>query len=244
MIGSLRWDDSERKIWRQSRVELGGVMPVQVPIRYGRRARGRGNTFTMTFAAADGNDGTAMGRFGRGILTPCKGTLGNPHALIAEAQALWKAESLSAEVGPLGTGWGCVGAIFRNQPREGDWPRAWSEYFRVNSELPIYPVDRDGMLGIPWPVTVHSIAPSNFDVILATATLPEQSTPAAENVADAWIDQEKGYERYFFENIRCGIRTPEDSLIWARIEELQPEWLRKPDYAYAMAILRGEHSNQ
>ena len=54
------------------------------------------------------------------------------------------------------------------------------------------------------------------------------------------ICQDQGHESYFFENVRYGIRTPEDRLIWQRIEERRPRWLEGPAYGDAVAILRAE----
>ncbi len=49
-----------------------------------------------------------------------------------------------------------------------------------------------------------------------------------------------GYERYFFENVRHGIRTPEDLNIWRRIAERSPEWLKEPGYAEVVSLLKSE----
>jgi hypothetical protein len=65
----------------------------------------------------------------------------------------------------------------------------------------------------------------NFDVILATATLPEPARPTAEEIADAWADQSNGEEHYFIANVRSGIRTPEDQAIWRHLEDRNPSWL-------------------
>ena len=82
---------------------------------------------------------------------------------------------------------------------------------------------------------------ADVDVILATATRANTTNWRIEDVADAWIGQNEGHERYFFENVRHGIRTPEDLLIWRRIEEKKPAWLIKREYADMLAILRGEN---
>jgi hypothetical protein len=37
-----------------------------------------------------------------------------------------------------------------------------------------------------------------------------------------------------------GLRTPDDALIWTRIEARRPGWLTCPTYAQAIAILRRE----
>jgi len=46
---------------------------------------------------------------------------------------------------------------------------------------------------------------------------------SAADAADAWLHN-RG-EAYFFQNVRCGIRTPDDGAIWKRIEEHRPGWL-------------------
>ncbi|MEW6385236.1 MAG: hypothetical protein AB1514_14955, partial [Pseudomonadota bacterium] len=74
----------------------------------------------------------------------------------------------------------------------------------------------------------------------ATATQAEETQPTATEIADAWIRQNDGHERYFFENVRHGIRTPVDGLIWKRIEEQRPSWLCKQTYAEAIKLLRAE----
>jgi len=72
------------------------------------------------------------------------------------------------------------------------------------------------------------------------AAIHHERRPTPEQVAEAWINQEKGHERYSFENIRCGIRTPEDYLIWNRIKEAKPKWLTESAYPEAVAILETE----
>ncbi|WP_411857810.1 hypothetical protein [Roseiflexus sp.] len=76
-----------------------------------------------------------------------------------------------------------------------------------------------------------------MDVILATATRANTEQPTVNEIADAWI-KSCGYERYFFENVRHGIRTPEDVRIWRRIEERSPSWLGR--YPNEEMVLRVE----
>lgn len=130
-------------------------------------------------------------------------------------------------------------ALFRPGAEPAGWLRVWAGHFGATASA-ISPVDENGVLRIPWPTTTLEGAPAGVDVILATATKAEAMCPSAEDIADAWLDQNKGYERYFFENVRHGIRTPEDSLIWRRIEQRRPHWLGSDAYAEAIAILRGE----
>jgi hypothetical protein len=104
---------------------------------------------------------------------------------------------------------------------------------------PVEPVNRDGMLLIAWPLTDHG-EEVDLDVILATATMAETQRSSPAEIADAWLRQSGGHERYFFENVHHGIRTPDDALIWQRIEEGRPTWLSDPRYAEAIAMLRDE----
>jgi len=69
-------------------------------------------------------------------------------------------------------------------------------------------VDDAGTLRIAWPVTTVERRPANVDIILTTATKAEATRPTATEISDAWVDQSDGHERYFFENIRHGIRRP------------------------------------
>jgi hypothetical protein len=101
-------------------------------------------------------------------------------------------------------------------------------------------VDVDGLLGIPWPTTTQSNKPVDFDVILATATKPDDVLPTPDVIADAWVNQRDGHEVYFFENVRHGIRTPDDQSIWKRIEQRRPPWVKAAVYAQPIALLRAE----
>lgn len=232
IIGSLLWDGRcERDEWRQACLRIDDAMHVRVPIRYGRRSLSRGNTFTMTFACD--------GQLGQGVLVPCRTSVADAAALLSEAKELWKAEQPGAPAESIGASWGCVGVLLGPQADSDDSLRAWTNYFHEKAS-PICPVDRDGMLRIPWPVLATDGTAAALDVIFATATKAGTERPLPEEIANAWIKQDQGYERYFFENVRHGIRTPDDLLVWRRIEEARPSWLRENAYTEAVAILRGE----
>lgn len=175
------------------------------------------------------------GRKGTGVLVPCRATLTTPEALIAEAQELWNAEQPSVKLGLVGARWGCVGVRFRAEPPPHAWADAWSNHFREHTTKAVAPVNDDGLLDIPWPEGAEQL-----DLILATATDPEPTPVTAIDVADAWIHQSKGHERYFFENIVYGIRTPDDHAIWERIEKVNPGWLRDNPYEDAIKLLDDE----
>ena len=173
---------------------------------------------------------------GQGVLVPCRTSVPDVPTFLVEAEALWKAEQPDAQPGSVAASWGCVGVLFRDTP-PSDWSSAWSHHFRTRVS-PVAPVDDDGFLTIPWPEAADRAV--DVDVILGLATKAESMRPRPEEVADAWIDQDQGHEHYFFENVRHGLRTSEDSLVWRRIEERRPAWIRRSDYAQAIAILRRE----
>ncbi len=209
IIGSLLWDRDEcRASWRRNRLDLENQVFVRVPIRYGRRSRTRGNTFTMVFRSDN--------VLGRAVLVPCLSSVKNIDDLVAEATALWKAERPSAREGEIGASWGCVGALFHYPHEYLELVKKWGLYFQNRSGRAIDPVDSDGLLRIPWPTKVDGSPVTEFDVILAVATQAANPAPKVEDIADAWINQDKGNERYFFENVRHGIRTAEDLNIWRR----------------------------
>ncbi len=235
IIGSLLWDNGKREEWRNSRLCIEEKVFVRAPIRYGRRSSSRGNTFTMTLSPDD--------LTGRAVLVPCKAAIADVPALISEAEALWKAERHTASPGEIGSSWGCVGVLFRAGAELTGWLQPWTDYFGANAYA-ISPVGENGALQIPWPTTTIEGAPADADVILATATKAEATRLSVEDIADAWLSQNNGYERYFFENVRHGIRTPDDSLIWRKIKERSPHWLGKSSYGEAIALLEREASER
>jgi len=231
-IGSLLWDDGTRAEWRREHLHIDRKICVKVPIGYGRRSQTRGNTFTMTF--------TLDGPAGQGVLVPCTEPIVNVGSLVAEAEALWSAEQPTASSPRIGAEWGCVGVLCRAETESAHLLQEWARHFRDIHTFAVSPVDERGMLRIPWPVKATDGAPAEADVVLATATKAEVVRPCAEEIADAWLGQNKGHERYFFENVLHGIRTPDDGLIWKRIEEQGPCWLSNDAYTEAVTILRRE----
>lgn len=230
IIGSLLWDHGARSRWRESRLHSREMIHVRVPIRYGRLSSTRGRTFTMTF------DSEAS--LGQAVVVPYSKPIYEPEDLWAEADELWAAESRRDPSGAIADTWGSVGALFREHRQTANMRREWAVRYASAVPEPIPPIDRHGELHIPWPVQSSTQEPVDFDVVLATATKAEAVPPEAVAVADAWVNQNHGFEEYFFENIRHGIRTNQDFAIWRRIEESGPRWLGRPSYAQAVAILR------
>jgi hypothetical protein len=69
---------------------------------------------------------------------------------------------------------------------------------------------------------------------------PADELPSAHEIAEGWAKQNKGYERYFFENVRHGIRTQDDLEIWTAINEQGPPWLTCDEHKPGIEILRSE----
>jgi hypothetical protein len=176
---------------------------------------------------------------GMAVLVPCRQEIMSVDDLVAEAQALWRAESPAARSGAIGGDWGCVGALFGNDEAHKLLSRGWSAYFRKVRKSGISVVDSNGLLSVPFPTgTNGALVP--VDAVLATATRPEELPPGADSVADAWISQDSDHERYFMENVRHGIRTDADLDIWRRIEKSAPAWLGADKNNEAKTLLRAE----
>ena len=197
IIGSLLWDNCQREAWRRSRLHVDRKLHVKAPICYGRRSQSRGNTFTMTLT------GDASGT---AVLVPCVSAIVSVAGLVAEAAALWGAERATERSSSIGASWGSVGVLLATTV-PAEWRAGWAAYFRSHAS-PLPPVDDAGTLRIAWPVTTVERRPANVDIILTTATKAEATRPTATEISDAWVDQSDGHERYFFENIRHGIRRP------------------------------------
>jgi hypothetical protein len=108
IIGSLLWDES-RQTWRDACLDMTTIKTVTAPVRYGRLSSSRGNTYTMVFSRLCETGHAKVIRCRRGISTAAD--------LIAEAEALWKAEQSDAAPGRIAAGWGCV-ALLCNRERE------------------------------------------------------------------------------------------------------------------------------
>lgn len=235
IIGSLLWDNKTdgREAWRKTQLNVADKVSVKAPFYYGRKSCSRGNIFTMVFGTGEPS--------ARGVLVPCAKEFEKIDGLIEEAKFLWKAEDPKAKSGCIHKPWGCVGALFRPKLANSDWMEGWTDHFRKVKDRCVSVVDSDGKLSIPWPNTMDG-QPADIDVILATATKPDAEQPTAQAIADALISQCNRNECYFFNNVRCGIRTSDDSEIWRKIEECSPSWLKAEAYKEAIEILRSEET--
>lgn len=227
-IGSLFWDERPlRTEWRKRRLRVDGSRPVKARIHYGRYSHSRGGTYTMTFAV-DAPEGSAR-------LVPCVAPIESIDDLVEEARELWAAEAWCSKPGKLGTDWGCCGVLFRES--SSPLADAWARSFRQHGPGPIPPVGANGDLRIPWPVGVDGER-VEVDLILAAVTEAEPRAPTPETIATAWARQSEGHQAYFFENVRCGIRTHQDHEVWREILVKCPRWLDEPKCAEAVGLLR------
>lgn len=168
---------------------------------------------------------------------PCQREIETIGDLKAEAEALWKAEAPKSGPAAIGSGWGCVGAPIRSGEASEKLAPAWRNHFRAVRAEGLSVVRAEGSLDIVWPETTDG-DPVDMDIVLATATKPNDEPPGAHGVANVWLAQDGGNERYFLENVRHEIRTAHDLVIWRHIEEGAPEWLHADRYREAVDILR------
>ena len=222
IIGSLIWDEREhRQSWRFRNLDTNAAIPVLVPIRYGRRSRDRGNTFTMVLS-----NELHPNRAGRGLVVPCRRTAATAQDVVAEAQELWVAEQTNpSPKGPISARWGAVG-LLPNPDCEGvddlvsEW-RARAQQERRNYEAfecvdnEVAALDSHGILSIRWPSTPDGATLREIDLLLAAVTRPtvvDRRYPTPEEVARAWINA-PGERRYFDRNRSVGITTADDERI-------------------------------
>jgi hypothetical protein len=223
IIGSLFWDSERgRPACREARLSMASAHSVTAPIRYGRLSgKMRGHTYTMVFSRLAGMGHAKAVRCSRPIVTPAD--------LLAEAEALWKAEQPSAPPGRIADNWGCV-ALLCNPDRKvpEDLLKAWTnrigleaDYGRVTqTKEEGRLIDESGRLLIAWPTCVDTGEPVPSDVLLVTANDPEinparPNYPNVATIAEAWNAAERKYAEYFWRNTESGICTFQDAEIRA-----------------------------
>ncbi len=238
IIGSLHWDpDCRRKKWRADRLlNLHSERFVRAPIRYGRRSRKRGCSYTMVFSSGLGAD-----QYGRAIVVPCKHRVYGKDNLIREAECLWAVEAKTKPGDPrrLSADWGCVALLVNPNLTKSDQLctllDGWNErvsrercYGQLNSAVcEDVVVDESGHMKIPW-LESEDRSDLGVDILLATATNPTivgGHYPSAQQVAAAWDSRDgRNYVDYFCKNRACGIKTFQDDSIQ---ENLRALWQQK-----------------
>lgn len=192
----------------------------RAPIRYGRESGGRDKTYTMVFSRLVQRRDYGMGT---ALFVPCRLDVSAIDDLLDEARHLWAAETSDGDGrGRIGQSWGRVAALFRDEthPMRREWAKAveaihFDPMESTSSEGAT--VRESGLLRIAWPEWVDRPGAEEPDVLLATATRPtltHRRYPRAGLIAGRWLDKRSGEERYFFNNVRAGIRTFQDGTIW------------------------------
>ncbi len=226
IIGSLYWDlDCDRKKWRTKRLNLDSKRFVRAPIRYGRRSRKRGCSYTMVFSSGLGPD-----QFGQAIVVPYKHRVHDKYDLMREAECLWAAEAKAKPDArkALSAEWGCVALLVNPNLTKSDqlctildgWKERVSRercYGELNSAVDEETVvDESGRIRIPWPES-QDRSDLKIDMLLATATNPQivgGHYPSAQRVAAAWnTGNGRHHIDYFCKNRANGIKTFQDDCI-------------------------------
>lgn len=199
---------------------MASAQTVTAPIRYGRLSgKSRGYTYTMVFSRLAG--------IGHAKTVRCSRPIATLADLLAEAEALWKAEQPGAAAGRIADYWGCV-AVLCNPDRQvpEDLLKAWADRIRrepnygnvTQTKKEGRLVDENGRLLIAWPTRVDAGEPVQFDLLLVTANDPKISVarpnyPDVATIAGAWNAAPNKYAEYFWKNLDNGISTFQDDEI-------------------------------
>ena len=231
IVGSLYWDPSRvRCRWREARLDCTGERKVRVPIRYGKLASTRGNTYTMVFAKSCAEES----KLGTAIVVPARAACCEPAHLIEEAEHLWAAERNSESISGFWGDWGKV-CVLENpggtisvpvidawKARIKDAATEYSSLPTATGEEPVLDASAGRAL-FQWPADVATKQQLvGFDLLLMTATRPNLSNsryPTAKSIAKAWRDDEFRNVNYFFNNQHYGIKTFEDAEILAALRD-------------------------
>ena len=216
IIGSLLWDNLDRRKWRKNSLDSESKISVPLKIRYGRVSGSRYCTHTMIFS----NDPNT--KPGQGYVVGFRKRIRGPKTLEKQAIALACAEGIwTRERQRLTCDWGAVGILVNeNKPCAEKIRSLWKKLFQEQrsgrychsqycfvDEEPI--ITDEGFLQLdPKPEM------SNFDLLMATPTVPSPDralTP--REVADRMIKQ--NYRVYFNGNIANNIATFQDDKIKA-----------------------------
>ena len=182
IIGSLFWDASRvRCRWRQDRLNCSHKRTVSVPIRYGKKTKKRGNTYTMVFARSC----SAAARLGKALVVPVLAECSKPEDLIQEARCLWAAERDVEHGGGICADWGKV-CVLKNPKADATERtlRSWSSHITeigsaaytalptAHGEEPVLD-PATGLALFDWPKDVATNEDlADFDLLLMTANSP------------------------------------------------------------------------
>jgi hypothetical protein len=230
IIGSLLWqdhldsqNDQIRLSWRTEHLEMENKIPVNVPIRYGRKSQ-RSGVYTMTFSNSCPVQGSAF-------FVPFKTMINSFEFLNEKAVALSMAEGMRGNlIGGRQDVWSVVGMLFNpkiDKEIQNEILEQWEgvlineftfnpDLFKVGNESTC--INKNGILNFAWPTTVTELDAARFnefDFLLATATKPTDY-PDNETLFNNVKDDIA--RCYFRSNNRAGITTFQDSDILTRLE--------------------------
>lgn len=217
IIGSLLWDQSQRRIsWRSRCLEIHNQILVKAPIRYGRISKSRNCTFTMIFSS----ESNKLDLLGQAVFVPFINNPINHENLDYQCQELMKSEREKNNISSkLDWDWGalaiCINPEALNNHEKNiqlqeiinNWSKKYSEIFlpddyRLGQETPV--INERGFLDLTWPSQLQ-----NYDFLIATVTKPNVEVyPTAKKIADRIIVNE--HSEYFDKNLEHNITTFQD----------------------------------
>jgi hypothetical protein len=223
-IGSLFWDNNiSRETWRKNRLSLKDQFNVKVPIRYGRCSSSRNYTYTMIFSRLCLRKSHGLG-IGKAIL--CQNKITSLDDITKESKYLWAAETnLSKPNNNISSHWGSVALMINPKLKQkSKISLFWKDFYKTYSDFQPdkskseKPIIENGLLNIPWPKIINSQQKLSFDLLLSTVNNPSMVSglpvyPRTKKIAEAWINDSKGYVNYFWKNQEKGIKTYQDDLI-------------------------------
>jgi hypothetical protein len=229
-IGSLLWDNSnKRKCWRKAYLDAT-KNPIKIPIRYGRISSSRMDTYTMTYSK-----NLIIEEYGQGIVIGFKEPITTLEKLQEIADNVIRVERdrtkdewkviKSGEPFTLNWNWGVLGIcvnpkhICEDKTNEDIthilefWKRSLVNFepskFSIKKE-PLM-INKDGVFKIEWSENIEK-----YDFLISTIIQPDTKTddgnyPNAEYIAKKMF--EGNYYSYFINNVRNNIRTINDNEI-------------------------------
>lgn len=224
VIGSLLWENEKntldskqgklRENWRKN-LDLEKKVPIEVPIRYGRKSTSKRCTYTMVISNSVTNLGTAY-------IIPFKKEIENFKELKDQALELSEAEGISTTKYPkrLIASWGAVGITFNEieekkfKEIKNKWHQEFTSFentdYKIGNEQPS--IRENGELYFEFNV------PDDIDYVFATPVKPNISEyPTTDRIVEAIIESSPRYDTYVKENFNNGIRVHGDEKIMKKI---------------------------
>lgn len=220
VIGSLLWNKADVRVDWQRNSFSGKLIPVTLPIRYGRFSDGW-KAPTMVFSS----EYYEQGKVGRGYVIPFKLKTYSIEELIWQARAMSKAEGEDDSGFIKGKSKWCIMLCWTNPEMKKEmrdqflkaWQKEYGEdiskdiqaHFKMENEHQAV-FDQNGELQFRWPDELKE-----FDVVFATQTQPRKR----DNVRSSYFSSKElcqlifKEKEYFTKNIQNGILTKDDSAI-------------------------------